>query len=241
MCEPTSSIESSATSSVDARDDHGAADPPSTSSPVQQQVESTGSASHESSLLLDNSQQSSHNLDHTDSSLDRHRHLLSASNDEDTTAGQGSPPPRSSSPQRRPSSPSPRSSSPQHRPSSLSPRSSSPQHRPSSPYVMIEGTRHPVLNTSSFESTGLMYAHDLVLVESDEVNTESATDVLQQRAEIEDSDGNDDETLASGNLQHVLTYTSTITSCFPSLSAVSIGSHNRSLLLTGVSCFTCID
>lgn len=76
--------------------------------------------------------------------------------------------------------------------------------RPSSPYVMIEGRCHPVLNTSSFESTGLLYAHDNVVhVDSEDLNTESATDVLweeDENDEIKEEDRRDfDEDTGSSN------------------------------------------
>ena len=174
MSESTSSCELSPKNSVadlSSRDDHAADSPPSTSSPA---VPNIGLATADETPL-DDSHQSSQSLDHArPTTPDQHRRLTT-SNDEQTITTADD---RTQQELPRPvGSPGDLSSATQ--PLHSSPRSSSPTHpRPSSPYVMIEGTRHPVLNTSSFESTGLMYAHNLVLVDSDEMNTESATDVL---------------------------------------------------------------
>lgn len=75
-----------------------------------------------------------------------------------------------------------------------------PPPRPSSPYLMIEGKT--VLNTSSFESTGLLYAHDtrVVQVTGDEVKVDSATDVLWEAEEEHKEEEEIDVANLSGDL-----------------------------------------
>ena len=68
-----------------------------------------------------------------------------------------------------------------------------PRHpRPTSPFVILEGKKHKVFNTSSFESTGLLYAHEFE-GNNDEVKVESATDVLCEAEDKKEEEEEEEE------------------------------------------------